>query len=184
MFFSELARNFLNLHTSYSRIGNQMTVPEYNHSVEEYADRLYRFVLKNIKDEDTAQDIIQDTFEKLWVRHETVTYSKVRSYLFTSAYHTLIDYTRKSKKLIDIESMNTSLSEPANGFFDLKKNLDQALEKIPELHRAVILLRDYEGYSYEEIGLITGLTESQVKVYIYRGRMALRKLIGNPEVLL
>jgi RNA polymerase sigma factor (sigma-70 family) len=161
-----------------------MTVPEYNRSVEEYADRIYRFVLKNIKDTNTSQDIVQDTFEKLWIKHADVTYSKVRSYLFTSAYHTLIDYTRKSKKLIDIESMNSSLSESENGFFDLKKNLDQALEKIPEMHRAVILLRDYEGYSYEEIGEITGLTESQVKVYIYRGRLALRKLIGSPEVLL
>ena len=161
-----------------------MTVPEYNHSVEEYADRLYRFVLKNIKEESTAQDIIQDTFEKLWIKHETVNYSKVRSYLFTTAYHTLIDYTRKSKKLIEIEDMHNSLSESENGYFDLKKNLNGALEKIPEMHRAVILLRDYEGYSYEEIAEITGLTESQVKVYIYRGRVALRKLIGSPEVLL
>jgi RNA polymerase sigma factor (sigma-70 family) len=161
-----------------------MTIAEYNHSVGEYADRLYRFVLKNIRDESTAQDIIQDTYEKLWIKHESVTFLKVRSYLFTSAYHTLIDYTRKSRKLIDLESMNNSLSEPANGFFDLKKNLDQALEKIPEMQRAVILLRDYEGYSYEEIGEITGLSESQVKIYIYRGRLALRKLIGNPEVLL
>jgi RNA polymerase sigma factor (sigma-70 family) len=161
-----------------------MTIAEYNHSVGEYADRLYRFVLKNIRDASTAQDIIQDTYEKLWIKHESVTYSKVRSYLFTAAYHTLIDYTRKSKKLVEIELMNNSLTEPANGFFDLKKNLDQALEKLPDIQRAVILLRDYEGYSYEEIGEVTGLTESQVKIYIYRSRMALRKLIGTPEVLI
>jgi RNA polymerase sigma factor (sigma-70 family) len=161
-----------------------MTIAEYNYSVEQYADRLYRFVLKNIRDEFAAQDIIQDTFEKLWIKHETVNYSKVRSYLFTSAYHTLIDYTRKARKLVDIESMNNALTEPANGFFDLKKYLDEALNKIPDMHRAVILLRDYEGYSYEEIGEVTGLSESQVKIYIYRGRMALRKLIGSPEVLL
>jgi RNA polymerase sigma factor (sigma-70 family) len=161
-----------------------MTVPEYNHSVEEYADRLYRFVLKNIRDESTSQDIIQDTFEKLWIKHENVTYSKVKSYLFTSAYHTLIDYTRKMKKLVDIDAINNTPGEMMNGYFDLKKNLDQALNKLPEMQRAVILLRDYEGYSYEEIGEITGLSESQVKIYIYRGRMALRKLIGSPEILL
>jgi RNA polymerase sigma factor (sigma-70 family) len=161
-----------------------MTVPEYNHSIEEYADRLYRFVLKNIRDDSTAQDIIQDTFEKLWIKHENVTYSKVKSYLFTSAYHTLIDYTRKSKKLVDIDTINNTPDEMMNGYFDLKKNLDQAMDKLPEMQRAVILLRDYEGYSYEEIGEITGLSESQVKIYIYRGRMALRKLIGSPEVLL
>ncbi len=161
-----------------------MTIAEYNYSVGEYADRLYRFVLKNIRDESTAQDIIQDTFEKLWVKHEFVSFSKVRSYLFTTAYHTLIDYTRKSRTFIDVESMENAFSETSMSPFDLKENLDAVLEKIPEMQRAVILLRDYEGYSYGEIGEITGLSESQVKIYIYRGRLALRKLIGSPEILL
>jgi len=46
-----------------------------------------------------------------------------------------------------------------------------------------VLLRDYEGYSYEEIGEILDLSESQVKVYIYRARVALKKFIGNPYIL-
>jgi RNA polymerase sigma-70 factor (ECF subfamily) len=45
-------------------------------------------------------------------------------------------------------------------------------------------LRDYEGYSYEEIGEITGLNESQVKVYIYRARLALKQYIGSLENVL
>ncbi len=161
-----------------------MTVAEYNHSVTEFADRLYRFVLKNIRDESTAQDIIQDTYEKLWIKHESVNFSKVRSYLFTAAYHTLIDYTRKSRKLIDLESMKNAISDSSDVYFDLKENLDIALEKLPDIQRAVILLRDYEGYSYEEIAEVTGLSDSQVKIYIYRGRLALRKMIGSPEILL
>jgi RNA polymerase sigma factor (sigma-70 family) len=161
-----------------------MTVAEYNHSVNEYADRLYRFILKNLRDQASTQDIIQDTFEKLWIRHESVSFAKVRSYLFTAAYHTLIDYTRKTKLLIDIESMKNSFGETIGDPFDLKENLDLALKRLPDMQRAVILLRDYEGYSYDEIGEITGLSESQVKVYIYRGRLALRKLIGSPEILL
>jgi len=52
---------------------------------------------------------------------------------------------------------------------------------LPETQRSVIMLRDYEGYSYQEISEITGLTESQVKVYIYRGRLYLKKFIGSPE---
>lgn len=46
------------------------------------------------------------------------------------------------------------------------------------------MLRDYEGYSYQEIGEITGLSESQVKVYIYRARVFLRKYIGKMEVVI
>jgi RNA polymerase sigma-70 factor (ECF subfamily) len=161
-----------------------MTVTEYNLSVNEYADRLYRFVLKNIRDEGTAQDIIQDTYEKLWLKHENVTYSKVRSYLFTTAYHTLIDYTRKTRNVIMLDEIQNMELHETPERFDLKKNLETVFEKLPDIQRSVILLRDYEGYSYEEIGEITGLSESQVKVYIYRGRLALRKLIGSPEILI
>ncbi|MBN1598175.1 MAG: RNA polymerase sigma factor [Bacteroidales bacterium] len=161
-----------------------MTVAEYNLCVKEFADRLYHFILKNIRDDEVAKDIIQDTYEKFWIRHDQVTFSKSRSYLFTAAYHTMIDYMRKKMNL-------TLVDEPAeieSGFNsaepDLKESLNWALSKIPQIQRSVILLRDYEGYSYEEIGEITNLSESQVKVYIYRGRLALRKLIGNPEVLI
>jgi len=161
-----------------------MTVTEYNLSVNEYADRLYRFVLKNIRNGSTAQDIVQDTYEKLWVKHENVSFSKVRSYLFTAAYHTLIDHTRKTRNVVILDEIQNMETHEIPVPFDLKKNLEEAFEKLPDIQRSVILLRDYEGYSYEEIGEIAGLSESQVKVYIYRGRLALRKLIGNPEVLI
>jgi RNA polymerase sigma-70 factor (ECF subfamily) len=49
-----------------------MTVGEYNKAVDAYADNLYRFILKNLRDNAMAEDIIQDTFEKLWVKLEEV----------------------------------------------------------------------------------------------------------------
>ena len=60
-----------------------MTVGEYNKAVDAYADSLYRFILKNLRDNAMAEDIIQDTFEKLWVKLEMVSALKVKSYLFT-----------------------------------------------------------------------------------------------------
>ena len=64
------------------------------------------------------------------------------------------------------------------------ESLEKALTQISEIQRTVILLRDYEGYSYAEIGEITGLNESQVKVNIFRGRQALKDIIGNPHNLI
>ncbi len=75
-----------------------MTVQQYNQAVDLYADALYRFILKHIKDTDIAKDIIQDTFEKVWRKVNEINHDKIKSCLFTSAYHTLIDYTRKQKK--------------------------------------------------------------------------------------
>ena len=62
---------------------------------------------------------------------------------------------------------------------DLKEILNKALAILPEVQRSAILLRDYEGYSYDEIGDILELNASQVKVYIYRARKQLQKYIGK-----
>ena len=161
-----------------------MTVPEYNKSVNDYADNLFRFVLKNIKDEDRARDIVQDTFEKLWIKVDTVTASKVKSYLFTTAYHTFIDVIRKEKRMGSWEEADTKNLGHAEQYSDLKEVLNLGLEKLPENQKAVLLLRDYEGYSYQEIAEITELTLDQVKVYIYRARLFLKNFIGSKETVI
>lgn len=160
-----------------------MTISDYNTSVDEYSDRLYRFVLKSIKDVHKAEDIVQDSYEKLWKNVENVNAEKVRSYLFTTAYHTMIDIIRKDKRSAFSEDLKLTEESHENNYSDLNEVLKEAVEKLPEIQRMVLLLRDYEGYSYQEIGEMANLSESQVKVYIYRARVFLKKYIGNIEVL-
>ncbi len=62
--------------------------------------------------------------------------------------------------------------------------LETGLARLPQVQRSVVLLRDLEGYSYEEIAQLTGLNLAQVKVYIYRGRTALKDHIGQLELVL
>jgi RNA polymerase sigma factor (sigma-70 family) len=158
-----------------------MTVEEYNRAVDAYADNLYRFVLKNLKNDAMSSDIIQDTFEKLWMKLEEVNALKVKSYLFTSAYHTMIDYIRKEKRYIDAEPADMYELSSSDQYSDLGEVLERAVQNLPEDQRSVVMLRDYEGYSYREIAEITGLSESQVKVYIYRARVYLKAYIGSME---
>lgn len=160
-----------------------MTVNEYNLAVTDYSDRLYRFVLKSIRDVHKAEDIVQDSYEKLWKNIANVDGQKVRSYLFTTAYHTMIDIIRKEKRSVFSEEMNLQEESHENNYSDLKEILDEAVKRLPEIQRMVLLLRDYEGYSYREIGELTNLNESQVKVYIYRARVFLKKYLGNMEVV-
>jgi RNA polymerase sigma-70 factor (ECF subfamily) len=63
----------------------------------------------------------------------------------------------------------------------LQEVIERAVANLPEDQKAVVMLRDYEGYSYREISEITGLNESQVKVYIYRARVYLKNYIGSME---
>ena len=62
-----------------------------------------------------------------------------------------------------------------------KKILEEALSRLNETQRSLVLLKDYEGYSYDEIGQITGLNVSQVKVYLHRARIQLKNYLVSPE---
>ena len=156
-----------------------MTIAEYNFCADQYSDGVYRFILKNIKDEETARDVVQESYTRMWEKVKNVTFEKAKAYLFTTAYHTMIDVIRKEKRMTKIEDSHSNLNPSQNNYSDLKEVLNEAVGRLPEIQRSVVLLRDYEGYSYEEIGEITGLNESQVKVYIFRARTFLKQYIGS-----
>ncbi len=161
-----------------------MTINEYNSCVNSYSDNIFRFILKNLGDSESASDIVQDTYMKLWLKRKDVDFKKSRSYLFTTAYHTMIDFIRKNKRNTSITENEINYNSSYNDYSDLKEILNEAVSRLPEIQRSVLLLRDYEGYSYDEIGSITNLSESQVKVYIYRARMYLKKYIVRPEYVI
>lgn len=161
-----------------------MTVGQYNTCVEQFSDNLYRFILKNLRNEEQAKDVVQDAFTKMWLKVEEVSFEKAKSYLFTTGYRTMIDFIRREKKRGDIEHADLNKLAHTNHYSDLQEILDEAVKKLPESQQHVIMLRDYEGYSYEEIGEITGLNEAQVKVYIYRARVALKKYLVKIEYLI
>ena len=158
-----------------------MTVQEYNRCVDLYSDSLYRFVLKNIRDKDKAKDIVQDTFEKMWLKVSETEATNAKSFMFTTGYRTMIDYLRKDKRQGTMEEAPMIVLSHNRQYSDLKEILNEALNKLPEIQKSVVLLRDYEGYSYEEIGAICGLKEPQVKVYIFRARTFLKNYIGSIE---
>lgn len=158
-----------------------MTEREYNECVRVYADNVYRFILKNLRHEEDARDVVQSAFEKMWIHREEVAYEKSKSYLFTVAYHQMIDHLRKLKKVVLRDEFQEHLSITSKPVNNLKKVLDEALARLSETQRSLVLLKDYEGYSYEEIGKITSLSESQVKVYLHRARIQLKNYLVKPE---
>lgn len=159
-----------------------MTVEEFNSCVDLHADNLYRFILKSVKDKDKAKDVVQDTYEKLWLKVSDLPSTNAKSYMFTTAYRTMIDMFRRDKKQtrMDDSEFDEKLSHNKQ-YSDLKAILNEAVNKLPEVQRMVVMLRDYEGYSYKEIGEMTNLGEAQVKVYIFRARIFLKNYIGDIE---
>jgi RNA polymerase sigma factor (sigma-70 family) len=156
-----------------------MTDQDFNNCVDNYSDGVYRFIVKNIGHEADAQDIVQTAFEKLWVNRSKVEQGKEKSYLFTIAYNQMIDHIRKDKKdstTDDFEAIRGQSSVQGN--HELKQILLRAINELNPTQKSLVLLKDYEGYSYQEIGEIMNLSESQVKVYLHRARLILKgKLI-------
>lgn len=161
-----------------------MNRSQYNECVNRYADGIYRFVLSNLRDRDRASDIVQETFAKVWERRDDISWEKSKAYLFQTAYHTMIDDIRKHERLSRFEDAGRMASHTYTPYPDVQEVLHKALTKLPEAQRSVVLLRDYEGYSYSEIGEITGLTEAQVKVYIFRARTALKRELKSIDNLI
>ncbi len=158
-----------------------MTEREYNECVSTYADNVYRFILKNLRHEEDARDVVQTAFEKMWRNRDEIDAQKCKSYLFTVAYHQMIDHIRKVKRIQLREDFTDEIkveNKPAN---NLKKILDEALSRLSETQKSLVLLKDYEGYSYEEIGQIMNLNPSQVKVYLHRARVQLKEYLVKIE---
>jgi len=158
-----------------------MTEKQYNECVNLYADNVYRFIVKNLRHEEDARDVVQTAFEKLWRNREEVDHTKSKSYLFTVAYNQMIDHLRKVKRVYLKEEFNEETRVQDRQANNARAVLQEALARLSETQRSLVMLKDYEGYSYEEIGQIMNLNPSQVKVYLHRARLQLKEYIVRVE---
>ena len=156
---------------------------EYNIAVKEYSGRLFRYVVKCLRNPEDANDIVQESFEKLWKNRKKVPLNKAKSWLFTTAHNMLINHTRKHRALLMEDQNCHEPMSSGNSSYELRDLIEQALEGLPEIQRQIILLRDLEGYNYKEIGEILHLNESQVKVYLFRGRQKVKHKLKDLSVM-
>jgi RNA polymerase sigma-70 factor (ECF subfamily) len=117
----------------------------------------------------------------MWRNRDEIDPVKCKSYLFTVAYHQMIDHIRKVKRIQLKDEFDADVRVHNKPVTNLKKVLEEALSRLSETQRSLVLLKDYEGYSYDEIGKITGLSESQVKVYLHRARVQLKEYLVKIE---
>jgi RNA polymerase sigma factor (sigma-70 family) len=151
---------------------------EYNIAVNDLSGKLYGYCLKYLRSKEDAHDIVQDVFEKLWANRKKVDFIKSKSWLFTSAHNALLNFIGKKNRITymsDLESNEHSRNHADD--FEIREMVDNCLSTLPPVQKSIILLRDLEGYNYKEISKMLKLTESQVKVYLFRARNKVRKQI-------
>lgn len=156
-----------------------MTVQEYNDCVRLHSDGVFRFVLKNLANRADAEDVIQHSFEKLWLKREVVDGKKAKSYLFSIAHNTMIDLVRKRKFVQAYQNVPERAGKAFDHELEARDMMNQGLKNLTPIQKSLVLLRDYEGYSYEEIAEMTELSLAQVKVYLFRARKKLQVAINR-----
>jgi RNA polymerase sigma-70 factor (ECF subfamily) len=145
-------------------------------------DKLYRYALFLSREVADAEDILQETLIKLWeLKAEWGKWQSLEGYAMRMIKNAFINFNIKRRRNIMVE-----LDEiPERGIgTDMDRKIEVShlmlhyktlIDKLPSIQRNILYLREIEEYEYKEIAAILTLTESQVKVYLHRGRQSLRK---------
>ena len=155
-----------------------MTEKEYNVCVEEYSDRVFAYLVKNMQDSDSAKDVLQDSFVSLWNNRQKVEKEKSKSFLFTVAHNLMINtfnYNKLRQQPIIVEELMDNKDFENKDFINYLTNL------LTPTMKECLLLRDLEGFAYKEIAQMMNITEENVKVNIFRARVKMKQYIMNLE---
>jgi RNA polymerase sigma-70 factor, ECF subfamily len=143
-----------------------------------YAPDVFRFALYLSGNPGDAEDITSETFVRAWTSPEPIEIATVKGYLFTIARRLFLMGLRKTSRLreLDVEPSTTAPGphEEAEGKEKLKAVL-AALQRLPEVDRAALLLRALEEMPYEEIARALGVSLTSAKVKVHRARLALQE---------
>lgn len=166
-----------------------MQMRELVHMITPFQQKLYRYALRIVGDHMEAEDVIQELLIKIWKKKDQfLAIDNKEAWCMTLTRNMSIDKTRKKKKhrasnIEDFYFIKDSSSTPYQSMEsqDNMSKLQSIISGLTEKQQTVIHLRDVEGYSYKEISDITGYTVDQIKVYLHRARMILRKQINRSD---
>jgi len=159
------------------------------HMITPFQQKLYRYALRIVGDHMEAEDVIQELLIKIWKeKDQFLKIDNKEAWCMTLTRNMSIDKTRKKKKhrasnIEDFYFIKDGSATPYQTIEsqDNMSRLQTLISGLTEKQQTVIHLRDVEGYSYKEISEISGYTVDQIKVYLHRARMILRKQINRRD---
>ena len=151
---------------------------------ESYAKDVYRFALYLAGNHAEAEDIVSETFLRVWTARDDLRLATVRSYLFAIARNIHRQGLRRSWRRAplpsDVPDPGPGPAAAAESRSDLSL-LQKGLAKLAEPDRAAVLMRACGDLSYREIAVALGISEAAVKVRVHRARLKLRGLRAEEE---
>jgi len=170
------------------RLPVEMYLEYFKKEIIPLKQKLYRFARSYLKNETHAEDIVQEVFLKLWdKRNELSRINNIEAWSMTVTKNLVFDKIR-SQKSYSMNPQDIKINEYDSETPDLimertetRMNVRKMIESLPEKQKEVIILREIEGYSYQNIGEIMGIDQNLVKVTLFRARDNLRKKILKTE---
>ena len=159
----------------------KMKEKEYIEIVKLHSKAIYRFLYKNYNDVAICEDIVQETFSKLWEKRKEIDTEKAKPWLYKVAYHRLIDNIRANKKFATQSDDEIFINQNST-YNDSKELVNTYLEFLSLRQKSLIVLRDIEGYEYQDIAEILEIELSSVKVGLFRARKKIKELIEKNEI--
>lgn len=164
----------------------ETTVDQFTQIYNEYYKRVFKYICYRVNDQDMAQELCSQVFERIIVKYSSFSGSDecLSSWIFTIARNTITDYYRKKNQrfhfsLDYISNMLSSKPSPDECVLAEENNayLFQALEKLSERERSVIAFKYGGGLKNREIAELTALSESNVSVILCRSLKKLKKIL-------
>jgi RNA polymerase sigma-70 factor, ECF subfamily len=148
---------------------------------------IYRYALRLLGDADDAADVTQDVLIRLWHHSENVPVERMTAWVLRVTRNASLDLLRSRRKRLDHYDPATAADDLATDgrhspdaiaeSADFRRHLDQALARLDEPYRSIIILREIEQLSYRDIAEALDLPLNTLKVYLHRGRRSLRETL-------
>ena len=149
-------------------------------------DKLFRYTLRILKNEDEAKDVVQETMIKVWNKRDDIhTYENMEAWCMRVARNLALDKLKsKHNNTVDIDNaydLQTNTQSPYSSTeqSDIMKSVHHFINKLPDIQKQVIQLRDVDGFSYQEISDILKQNLNTVKVNLFRARKYVREQLVN-----
>jgi RNA polymerase sigma-70 factor (family 1) len=149
-----------------------------------YAKDLKRFIFFKTKNLDVAEDIVQDTFVKIWEDCEKVLYATVKNYLYTVANNLFLNIVKHNKVVTNHQKGHKDEISPISPEFLMLEEeflikLEKAIEDLPSIQREVFLLNRIEKMKYKDIATQLEISVKAVEKRMHGALLVLREKIGN-----
>ncbi len=156
-----------------------MSEKQFQQLIKLHSDDLLRYLTKCLGDNDTAKDILQDTFLAFWNHKQDIEIHKSKSWLFTTAHNNMLKAIRH-KKVRDNATIQIDTTSKQN--LENEQLVDFLLKQLNDKMRQCLILKDWEGFNIKEIAEIMQMSEENVKVCIFRARVKLKELKSKLEI--